>query len=271
MSKRFQLVALTAAAGLLVAASAMAQGLPTNKDMLKCETGTGGALSKFTGAKTKCASKCLATQRKTMGPYTDCFAPYGGATLTCITDSVKGAEAKAAAAIVKACNSKSDACPGCFPAGACTDTSGTTNPFVHNTETTLDGFGPLTYCLEAGNNTPSKTDAKCEDGLVKNLVKFTGAKGKCYTKCLSNAFAGKIPASTCVAPATDPTTATCVSTASGKATAALDKACFTPPATFPSCFVLTTSAQWVGTAESAVDTVSAQVGCGSPSGAFLAD
>src|SRR6516162_3507401 len=178
MSKRFQLVALTAAAGLLVAASAMAQGLPTNKDMLKCETGTGGALSKFTGAKTKCASKCLATQRKTMGPYTDCFAPYGGATLTCITDSVKGAEAKAAAAIVKACNSKPDACPACFPAGACTGN----NSFVHSTETTLDAFGPLTYCVEKGGGTPSKTDAKCEDGLVKNLVKFTGAKGKCYTK-----------------------------------------------------------------------------------------
>ncbi len=234
--------------------------------MLKCETSTGGALSKFTGSKSKCASKCLTTARKTSGPYTDCFAPYGGATLTCITDSVKGAEAKAAAGDRRrrAAPRRTPVPRASRPAPART-TRGN-NSFVHGTETTLDAFGPLAYCVEHGGGTPSKTDAKCEDGLVKNLVKFAGAKGKCYTKCLSNAFAGKVPAATCVAPATDPATVACVSKAFGKAVAALDKACFVAPATFPSCYGagFNTSQDWVNLTEGAVDTVSNEVGCGSP-------
>jgi hypothetical protein len=264
---------------MLVAGSAMAQGLPANKDMLKCETSTGGALSKFTGSKSKCTSKCFATARKTNGPFTDCFAPYGGATATCITDPVKGAETKAAASIKKACSTKPDACPACFPkspTNACTDGTGT-NPLVHGTEMTVDGFGPNTYCVEFDSHVaPSTTDAKCEDGLVKGLTKFAGAKGKCLTKCLSNAFAGKNSAASCHAPATDMATVACIMKASGKATASLDKACFVAPATHPSCYNgvglrPNTSAGWVGLTETAVDATSNTVACGSPSGAFLAD
>src|SRR5262245_58495751 len=92
------------AAGICFAASsALAQPSGVTKDEVKCESGTGKALSKFVGKKSKCASKCLSTARKTSGPYAGCFAPYADPTTNaCITDPVKGVEAKARAAIVKA-------------------------------------------------------------------------------------------------------------------------------------------------------------------------
>src|SRR5215467_8210913 len=131
MKKGLRMVALAAAGLCFAATSALAQ-LPANKDQFKCESSTGKALTKFVGSKGKCTQKCLATARKTMGPFTDCFAPFGGTTLTCVTDPVKGAEAKAAGSIAKACSSKPDACPMCFPAGACMDNTGN-NAFVHGT------------------------------------------------------------------------------------------------------------------------------------------
>src|SRR5262245_546582 len=49
---------------------------PLDKDQLKCEAGTSQSLAKFVKAKGKCIQKCLDTQRKANGPYTDCSAPY---------------------------------------------------------------------------------------------------------------------------------------------------------------------------------------------------
>src|SRR5690348_683008 len=92
------------AAGICLAASSvLAQPAGVTKDEVKCESGTGKALSKFVGAKGKCATKCFQTARKTSGPYTGCFAPYSDPTTnTCIMDPVKGAEQKARNSIVKA-------------------------------------------------------------------------------------------------------------------------------------------------------------------------
>jgi hypothetical protein len=300
--------ALATAAGLCFAATTVLAQVPgLTKDGFKCESTTGKTLTKFVGSKTKCAQTCLATARKVGPPFTDCFAPYGGATLTCITDPIKGAEAKAGAGIKKACSAKTDSCPHCYtdpPSGKCTDGTGT-NPFVASSENSVDIFGPQVYCVESGAPntlllplplhsgppsqtpaTPSKTDAKCEDGLSKGLGKFVGAKSKCYATCGSNAFKGKIPAAACTPPATDLATQTCISNATTKATAALDKACFTPPATKPTCYdntVITlngvpltgvlgrpnTSAGWVANVEHAVDATTPTVACGSPSGAFI--
>ena len=112
MSKWFGKAATAAAGVCLLVTSASAQ----SKDVQKCETTTGSVLSKFVGSKGKCISKCFSTARKTSGPYGGCFPPYSDMTTnTCITGSLKGAEAKAGAGIAKACAAAAS-CPACYTA-----------------------------------------------------------------------------------------------------------------------------------------------------------
>jgi hypothetical protein len=236
-----------------------------SKAVLKCEDTTNKTLGKFIGSKTKCFQKCIATQRKAVTPaFPTCFPPYTDPTENaCITGSLKGAEAKAGAGIAKACAAAAS-CPACYtPTTKCSDASGG-NPFVQSTETTVDAFGPILYCVENGGNVPSKTDGKCEDGLTKALVKFVGAKGKCYQKCNDTLNKGTIPAGSCTPPASDPATATCVSTATTKANASIDKACFTAPATAPACLIFQTSAGWTTAAEASVDATTPTIYCATP-------
>jgi hypothetical protein len=264
-------VAAIAAGICLAATSVMAQPAGVTKDEVKCESGTGKALSKFVGSKGKCAQKCFALARKTNGPYTGCFAPYADpATNTCIMDPLKGAEAKARAAIVKACAVD---CPECYAASDCA----TGEPFVHNTEGLVDIQGPSVYCTENSTATPSKTDAKCEDSVAKTLAKFVASKSKCYDKCNQNIFKAKIPVGSCNPPTpSDPTglTQACIGKAETKSSASIDKACFTPPATAPSCydgsaFRPNSGAGWTSLVEGVVDSQIPIIACGSPSGAFV--
>jgi hypothetical protein len=271
---------LATAAGLCFAATTVLAQVPgLTNDSFKCESTAGKTLAKFAGSKTKCTQKCLATQRKTSGPYTDCFSPFGGTASTCITDPAKGAEVKAGVAIAKACSAKPDSCPKCYtPATKCTENTGT-NPFVQTAEATLDIFGRELYCLESGTGgqvtTPDKGQAKCEDGLTKALTKFVSGKSKCYATCNSNAFKGTITPAACQPPATDPTTQTCVATATSKASTAINKVCFgAPPIETPPCYDGTaprpnSAAGWLALVETAVDATTQTVACGSPSGAFL--
>lgn len=258
-------LAMAAALALALAASPVAaQPAGVTKDELKCESGAGKALSKFVGSKTKCVQKCVTTARKTSGPYTDCFAPFGGATATCIQDPTKGAEAKARTSIVKACTKD---CPECYAPSVCS----TGEPFVANTETQVDAFGPLIYCTEAGGGTPTKEQAKCEDTVAKTLTKFVDSKTKCYDKCNQNVFKAKIPEGSCSPPTpTDVATQACIQKAEDKAVASIDKACATAGQN-PPCYGANfdTGAEWVGLTEAAVDANVPVIACGSPSGAFL--
>jgi hypothetical protein len=276
MFGRFE-IAVGAASLCLVAGSALAQFPPITdptKDEAKCETSVGSTLAKFVGSKTKCISKCFATARKTSGPYTGCFGPAftDPTTNACIKDTAKGAEVKAAASIVKACADApgKDKCPECYNPAVCTDATAT-NPRVAATEAQVDPFGNLIYCTEAGNATPSKDVAKCEDAVVKALVKFIGSKTKCYAKCQGNELKGKIAPGSCTPPATDPATVTCISDpvkgAEAKTAAAIDKAC--TATTKPTCYGATAGAGWVALVESQVDSTVPVTACGSPSGAFL--
>ena len=276
MLARFK-IAVGAASLCLVAGSALAQFPPITdptKDEAKCEKSVGTALSKFTGSKTKCISKCMSTARKTMGPYTGCFGPAftDPVTNACIKDTVKGAEAKAATSIVKACADApgKDKCPECYNPLTCT-VNGLLNPRVIATEQQIDPFGNLIYCTEVSNTTPTKDQAKCEDGVVKALVKFVGSKTKCYQKCEDNMLKGKIAPGTCTPPASDPATAACISDpakgAEAKAAAAIDKVC--TATTKPPCYGTQVGNGWVALVEGQVDATVPQVTCGSPSGAFL--
>jgi hypothetical protein len=263
--KVVSIAALAVGATLQLAAVAQAQVPGQTKDEFKCESGTGKTLSKFVGAKDKCITKCLATARKTSGPYAGCFAPYADpAVNACITDPVKGAEAKARAGIVKSCTKD---CPECYGQATC-DTG---EPFVTNTEGQLDVFATLIDCLEASAQTPTKDQAKCEDTVGKSLSKFVGLKSKCYQKCNTLIAAGKLPVGSCDPPTpSDAKTQACITTAETKTAATIDKLCAAKSAN-PACYgtAFDTGAEWVAVAESAVDAQTPIVACGSPSGAFL--
>src|SRR5262245_2355213 len=223
--------------------------VPGNKDELKCEAGTSKALANFVNAKGKCVQKCLDKQRKTNGPYADCNAPYGGDTASCIQDAKKGAEPKARSAIAKACQKD---CPDCYAAGGnCPDGAN----FVAAVEANVDAAGPLVHCLEAAGMTPTKPQAKCEDGVAKSLIKFTGSKSKCYDTCVDKEFKGKLPAGSCTAGSpSDPKTQECIDKAEGKAAEAIDKVCEVSGAK-PSCYGPTRDSgdEWVASIESVVD------------------
>ena len=77
MVARKGLVFMAAAVLGLAAQPAHAQGVQPglSKTLLKCEDGTGKTLSKFVSSKSKCIDKCIATARKTSGPFGGCFAP----------------------------------------------------------------------------------------------------------------------------------------------------------------------------------------------------
>jgi pimeloyl-ACP methyl ester carboxylesterase len=232
---------------------------PADKDELSCEAGTSKSLAKFVKAKGKCVQKCLDRQRKAGGPYTDCSAPYGGAAAGCIEDARKGAERKAADGIAKACRK---ACPACYEAGGnCPDGAN----FVGAVEDDVDSAGPLVYCLEAAGMTPTKPQAKCEDGVAKSLVKFTGSKAKCYDTCVKKEFKGKIPPGSCtVGQPAFAKTAECIEKAEGKAAKAIDKACEASGAK-PPCYgpERDTGDEWAAMVENLVDGETPLVYCSS--------
>jgi len=266
-----------AATGLfLLATSVPAQITDPNKDEQKCESGTGKTLAKFVGSKGKYVAKCMATQRKTMGPYTDCLPPYGGTNATCISDPVKGAETKAGASVAKGCVKD---CPECYSGAQC-NTATASNPWVVTTEQDIDApFGPgtgfpnLIWCVENGGGTPTKDEAKCEDGVNKALAKLVGSKQKCYDKCISNSYKTGAGRGVCLPPnPVDPTVNTCIKDpvkgAEAKAKAAIIKAC----PTAPDCYSGGGSGAantFVASVENKVDQRTPQISCGSPSGAFL--
>jgi len=271
-------VTLGAAGALLIVGSALAQFPPVTdptKDEQKCEKSTGTALTKFVGAKSKCIAKCISTARKSSGPYGGCFGPgfADPVTFNCVFDTSKGAEAKAAAAIVKACNPEpgKDRCPECYGPAVCSTNSGA-NPFVQNVESQVDPFGNLIYCTEAGGGTPTKAAAKCEDTVSKVLVKFVSSKSKCYQKCNDNMNKGKIAPGSCTPPASDPATQTCITKAEDKTVTGIDKVCETsvnPKNEKPACYSGQTGTGWMTLVESNIDSTTPIIACGSPSGAFL--
>ena len=234
------------------------------KDEAKCFITADKTLDKFTASKVNCIVKCEQLARKGEVPFSQCDPPYSGTTLACIAAPVKGVEAKAVASIVKGCAKD---CPECY--GNCS-ASGMPATRVATTEANIDVLVPQVGCEE----TNDKAKAKCIDTNAKTLAKFVGAKGKCYRKCMSLAFKGVIPVSSCTPPASNPAATGCIAKAEGKATAAINKACFAAPAVAPPCYDGTvlrpnTGAGWVALAEAAVDAGFPNIYCGSPSGAFV--
>lgn len=227
----------------------------------KCQLGNSKAGVKFAGAKAKCVMKCVAGARKGYNPYADCYAPYGGATATCILDPLKGSEAKAATSIIKSCTGPGR-CPSCYEGGDC---DAYAPDQVQNLEGQLDSFVPGVYCEE----TTDLGKAKCMDGNIKGLTRLLAARSKCYDKCFAGERKGVVVAGSCAPPATDPATATCLDVANAKAIAALDKVCYLAPAFTPACYDFISAATWVNLGSLWNDGNIPGIYCPSPSGAFV--
>lgn len=220
-----QAVMLGAAATLLIAPLAFAQATPAE---FKCEAKASAASSKFVSAKSKCVSKCFQNFWKGLVPESDCLPPYGGPTLNaCIQDTVlglKGAEDKFNFAIRKACDpgtSASAECPACYSGGNCS-AGGYAGDQVTNIEGQVDSFVPGVVCERTGA-TPA--EQKCQLNTAKVLSKEVGSVVKCYDKCKSNERKSLVAPGSCAPPASDPATATCISSAENKSILAVDKLC----------------------------------------------
>jgi hypothetical protein len=270
-------LALLGAAVLSFATShALAQFPPVTdptKDETKCQSSTGKALSGAVNALAKCATKCFRSQRKLEGPYDDCFSPYSGEILICVNDPLRGPEAKAAAAIVRACMNLGgrDRCPECYGETTCN----TGEPMAGNATTLAEMTGESIYCTEFGGGTPSPFVAKCEDGVTKRLVKWVATINKCYDKCVKSERAGAIPPGSCDPPGnTYPPLQACLDKGRTKSSAGIHKVCFGPLAVAPSCYDGSparpnTAEGWTDLGEGIVNTQVPLIACGSPSGAFL--
>jgi hypothetical protein len=281
-------IAVAVAFGLGVGASpAIAQNtMPlATKDPLKCQTGASKAAAKFVTAKAKCGMKCLATQRKADTPdYSGCQPPgyTDPDTNFCIFDAAKGAEPKARASIGKGCDpALGKECPACF-----TDDSPSNCPngeeIVNFAEGQVDLAGPEIFCLEAQGITPTKEQAKCEDGVAKALTKYVGAFGQAVAKCVTGEFNGKNPPGPggCDFSGTPPTvpdlkTQEALDKVQAKAIASIDKLCVLVPGN-PPCYPdgdgildADNGQEWTDTIEAVLVSRVDNAYCGSPSGAFL--
>ena len=269
MIGRLGTVLLGAVAGMFLATSAAAMCAPNTNDKLKCDNAMNKSLSKFIGSKQKCVTKCQANARTGKEPADDCIPPYGGPTLTCIADPLKGAQAKAVAAIIKGC---AKGCPNCYSGGDCATEA---NARVSGTEVQVDIFVPNVYCDDSASpDGLTKEEAKCQDTVAKTLAKFAGSKSKCYAKCIGTQFKnGELQCQPpgCLPPATDQVAVACITKAETKAVETVDKAC---GPNNPECYDGTplrpdSGAGWVALGEAGVDGGIVVTYCGSPSAAFL--
>jgi hypothetical protein len=221
-----QAMMLAIAASLLCAPLALAQ-TPVSDAEFKCQSKATAASTKFVSAKSKCIIKCFQNHWKGLGPAGDCYPPYAGATLTCITDPIlqKGAEEKFVATTRKNCDPTvkvGTECPPCYePSEDCSDV-GYAGNYMQLIEGQIDSFVPGVGCELTG---ATAEEQKCQTGTAKALVKQTGGVVKCYIKCMANVRKGIGTYADCLPPATDLVTADCINKVVQKAIAGVNKPC----------------------------------------------
>jgi hypothetical protein len=204
----------------------------------KCMARTSKAEAKFWTSKLKCVSRCFAGFWDGVFPESDCLPPsYGGASATCIVDSVlhaKGAEDKFALEIRKRCDPTfklGTECPGCYAGGDCS-AAGFASQQVANFENQVDSFIPGVFCERTG---AFILEQRCQRTTAKWLGKYMTYAGKCYDKCYRNARRGLVPFGDCAPPASDVPTAECLLVAEIKTAYYIDHDCHAPPSVPDNC------------------------------------
>jgi hypothetical protein len=241
---------------VLVAGPAGAQ----SDDELKCEINASKVVAKFVKGKGKCLQKCWSTERK--GDPADCDAAGGrdGTTQACIT----AAETKSNDGQAKKCTAD---CPECYNGGNCpADAAGKTS----NTEGLVDTQDENVHC---DNTTGTDDEFKCQASTGKTLAKLVGALSKCTQKCKSAEAKGDAAPGSCAPPVSDPTTQTCVTDATNKCIAGVNKKCSDVGVT-PPCWTVTgidTGMEWCNSVKTIVNSQFNEFFCesGSASGAFV--
>lgn len=120
-------------------------GNTPTKEQAKCEDTVAKELGKFVGKKSKCYDKCNQNVFKAKIPEGSCDPPNpsDAATLACVKDPLKGAEAKAAAKIDKACT-VAGALPPCYDGSAFRPNTG--QGWVNLVEGVVDSQIPIIAC-----------------------------------------------------------------------------------------------------------------------------
>jgi hypothetical protein len=206
----------------------------------KCQQSNNKAGGKFVASLGKCATKCQQGFFKGdvvnyPGGTSDCYAPYGGLTSTCVDDPIllKGANNKFSAAIKKKCDtavSATNECPSCYNTqgglNGCGD-SGYAGAHVQDIGNQVASFGPGVFCKTTG---ATSDEQKCMQGTAKTLAKSVGAINKCFDKCFKNASKLLVDQADCqpnpVLP-NDSAAQACISAAQGKSVLGVDKKCVT--------------------------------------------
>jgi hypothetical protein len=251
-------VGLLVAATQLTAAPVWAAPPGVTKPEFKCQIGVGTKMSTLITRKGVCVQRCLDQARLTSGPYADCFAPYGGDTLACISDPVLGVEARVRLAIGNKCSAD---CPECYPEHdiGCTDGE----PALSNVSGVLDPLATLIYCSEAAGNTPSKAEAKCENVVGKVTAKMIDARIECYETCYTKFFHDQLAYQDC-ASVFDPALVACIQRIEGKAIFKINAACAAAGG-IPACHGgLNSGAAWVGLTGGYIDGQVPYVACLDP-------
>lgn len=253
--RRPSLLAGLALGWAVTGAPALAQvlGPDFTGDELKCQNGTSTAFAKLVGARAKCLTRCYQGLREGLVPATDCAPPgFGGDTAACVLDAAKGVEAKALATLGKVCVKD---CPECYAGGDCTANA---TAVVDVAATVMDSqLVPFIYCGTQAALTP--VQAKCQDSALKQAAKLAGAIAKCTAKCKTAEGAGKVPPGSCGPAPLDLATATCIQTAQGKVTAAIDKGCSVER---PSCYPGFAGLLFAGLTTAVMDGQNAPTYCG---------
>jgi hypothetical protein len=192
----------------------------------KIETKASKDGSKYIKTFATCGIKCYqggwaATPKN---PFSDCSNPYGGATLVCMTDPIKGASPKYSNDIAKfGALAPSYACPSCYDGGDCS-LSGYATTRQQQLQTNVELFNPLVFCKTTG---ATKAEQLCQINAAKTLVKLVAAVNKCYDKCLAGEFKGTAGVGTCRTDSVgaDLKLVACVNKATGKSVLGVNKKC----------------------------------------------
>jgi hypothetical protein len=259
---RAALLAITVEAALGAPSTpALAQFVSTPQEY-RCSSYTAKAMGKMILRRSRCVQQCAVERRGTLSPFTDCFAPFGGATQSCVLE----AEAGTRNAIATACAAD---CPECYFSQQRCDTG---EPDVSNVGVQLDFFSQfLVYCVEGNGGTATPPQGACEDAVAKAVTRLGAARIKCYTRCFAGIYArscatcktGQLPVGSCNPPVSDLRTQRCLERAHARAAAVIDASCGAIGA-HPAChgdFVGTTGQAWADFMSSAIDGQVPNVAC----------
>lgn len=244
---------------LLVGLPALAQ---TTKDEAKCQDGASLGLAKFAKKKWQCITKCEQRAYRIDDPNVlspaECAPPFGGSTLTCVTDV---AEPKASEQFAAKCTKD---CPECYAGGDCLVFEGDQ---IAAFEADVDVLRNLVFCDEPDELTAE--EFKCQKTVAVQLRNFGFTKMKCLRSCRKKEAAGKATGSCDPQdPGLDEKTARCIQRKFDRVVAKIDKKCGGGPNTeLPQCYTdagYTTGAAWANLVEADVDASDPLLFCDDP-------